>query len=547
MRLIPRIRTRLIASELGFSMIAVMGVMAASSLFVAAAFAAANGDLPLTRDSQDRKQAYAAAEAGINYYQFHLNQDSDYWTRCTNVPPPNGTENQPVNQRWNGITPPTDPRRWRKVAGTPTEYTIELLPANGAAQCVEGDQTTMIDPATGSFKIRATGRPRPNSKLRRTLVSQFRRRSFLDFLYFTEYETTDPIAYSSSWQSWAQSKCGDKPRALRATTGGPNSNGCAEIQFADFDDIKGPFHTNDDILTCGTATFGRPAPHTDSIEFSGPPPGYTKLGGSCSGNPVFGTTPRADVEPLKMPPTNGTLKAVAQAGGRVFNGETWIRFNGDGTMQVRNKALGGACYTFGNQGGGCNLPLPGNGVIYVETPLTGANCSTVQPSNADYAITDKCGNLYVSGDYTKSLTLSADNDIIVRPWMNTSKVGDINGIGTSVMGLIAQNFVRVYHPCSPENGTSSLMKAVTIDAALLSLEHSFTVDNHDCGSQLDQLTVMGAIAQKYRGVVGTTGGTGFKKNYLYDDRLRYRSPPYFLNPIAASWHVVRSNEQVPPR
>ena len=88
MRLIPRIRTRFIASEHGFSMIAVMGVMAASSLFVAAAFAAANGDLPLTRDSQDRKQAFAAAEAGINYYQFHLNQDSDYWTRCINVPPP---------------------------------------------------------------------------------------------------------------------------------------------------------------------------------------------------------------------------------------------------------------------------------------------------------------------------------------------------------------------------------------------------------------------------------------------------------------------------
>ena len=107
MRLIPRIRTRFLASEHGFSMIAVMGVMAASSLFVAAAFAAANGDLPLTRDSQDRKQAYAAAEAGINYYQYHLNQDSDYWTRCINVPPPNATENQPVNQKWNGTAPAT--------------------------------------------------------------------------------------------------------------------------------------------------------------------------------------------------------------------------------------------------------------------------------------------------------------------------------------------------------------------------------------------------------------------------------------------------------
>ena len=89
------------------------------------------------------------------------------------------------------------------------------------------------------------------------------------------------------------------------------------------------------------------------------------------------------------------------------------------------------------------------------------------------------------------------------------------------------------------------MKTVRIDAAILSLAHSFTADNHDCGTKLDLLTINGAIAQKYRGAVGTTGGTGFTKNYNYDDRLRYRSPPYFLEPVAASWHVIRSNEQVP--
>ena len=103
MRLIPRIRTRSLAAEHGFSMIVVMGVMAASSLFVAAAFAAANGDLPLTRDSQDRKQAYAAAEAGINFYQYHLNQDPDYWTRCTNVAAAE-RDREPARstRRWNG-------------------------------------------------------------------------------------------------------------------------------------------------------------------------------------------------------------------------------------------------------------------------------------------------------------------------------------------------------------------------------------------------------------------------------------------------------------
>ena len=96
MRLIPRLHPRPLASERGFSMIVVMGVMAASSLFVAAAFAAANGDLPLTRDSQDRKQSYAAAEAGINLYQYHLNQDPDYWNRCTTSP--RRTTREPARQ-----------------------------------------------------------------------------------------------------------------------------------------------------------------------------------------------------------------------------------------------------------------------------------------------------------------------------------------------------------------------------------------------------------------------------------------------------------------
>ena len=106
--------------------------------------------------------------------------------------------------------------------------------------------------------------------------------------------------------------------------------------------------------------------------------------------------------------------------------------------------------------------------------------------------------------------------------------------------------MRVYHPCS---GTT--MPNVRIDAAILSLLHSFTVDNYDCGSKLGNLTVKGAIAQKYRGAVGTggasSGGSGYIKDYQYDDRLQYRSPPYFLDPIAASWHVIRSNEQVPAR
>ena len=61
----------------------------------------------------------------------------------------------------------------------------------------------------------------------------------------------------------------------------------------------------------------------------------------------------------------------------------------------------------------------------------------------------------------------------------------------------------------------------------------------------------GAIAQKFRGTVGTFSGgtvsTGYIKDYNYNDRLRYREPPYFLDPVQSAWQIIRQNEQVPPR
>jgi hypothetical protein len=51
--------------------------------------------------------------------------------------------------------------------------------------------------------------------------------------------------------------------------------------------------------------------------------------------------------------------------------------------------------------------------------------------------------------------------------------------------------------------------------------------------------------------VGTHSGgtvvTGYSKDYNYNDTLRYREPPYFVNPTEAAWRVVRQNEQVPAR
>jgi hypothetical protein len=542
-------------AERGFSMFLVIMAMLLTSMFVAAAFAAANGDLPVSGDSKDRKSTYAAAEGGLNFYLNHLQQDNDYWTQCASVPAPNTSENNPVSQQYDGIG--VDKRLWRNVPGSPAQYTIELLHTKDYTQC-ETDpkkQDSLIDLATGTFKIRVTGRPSATSKQKRSLVATFRRDGFLSFIYFTDYETFDPQAYADAGDRVeAQANCADRYRSERA------GNNCREIQFATDDAIKGAVHSNDDsLLVCGTPEFGR-TDHLDAVEVTGGTPGYVKNGGSCSGNPVINTPTgkfTTGAKSLEMPTSNQSLADVADNDGLSYLGKTVVRLKPDGFMDVTNYSATGVATTQ------TDVDWPDNGVLYVKN--NGA-CTGEYPTDADYNEPASCGNVYVSGTYSRSLTIAAANDVIVRPTLggklsNKSADASIQRATDSdaTLGLIANNFVRVAHMVSRSgnncNGNVSttndpMFKNVRIDAAILSLQHSFTADNYDCG-KLDTLTVNGAIAQKYRGAVGTgSGGTvvsGFIKDYNYDDRFRYRSPPYFLNPIDSAWDVVRSHEQVPAR
>ena len=191
---------------------------------------------------------------------------------------------------------------------------------------------------------------------------------------------------------------------------------------------------------------------------------------------------------------------------------------------------------------------PPNGVIYVDN--NGA-CSLAAPREIDYNVSGewRCGLLVVRGTYPKSMTLGAAVDILVDNNLRAESSG------SPVLGLIAQRFVRVWHPVTRDsngdcNGNATGTRTnITVDAAILALNDSFIVDNYSCGAPLGTLTVFGAIAQKFRGPVGTFSGStkasGYSKNYIYNDELRYRSPPFFLDPLQAAWRVVRANEQVP--
>jgi Tfp pilus assembly protein PilX len=512
----------------GFTTVTLMGVLMVGGLLVAATFTAVQPDIAFTKKDADSKQAYAAAEAGLNYYLNRLGQDNSYYTKCANVPSPSQNA---VNLEWNGTG--ADPRLWLTIPNDSAQYTVELLAiqtaAAGTELCVQDTPSSMIDPKTGTFRIRATGRERTpaNSNdrpVKRSIIATLRRKSFIDFLYFTDFETLDPYAYGSGTYdpTWAAANC-MVYRSQRSTN-------CQDPDFISTDSIDGPFKTNDSISACGSPAFGRDA--NDAIELNGNSPGWVPGCGGAA--PNFKGTVDWPAGQLPMPQSNAELEAAADPG-YVFDGETKIVFNGT-TMTVTNN------------GTTTSKALPPSGVIYVNSTSCNVGYSRQQTySPTNYMTNPGCGNVWVSGTYNSDITIGADNDIIVTDDFKSSNLSTVLG------GLVANNFVRVFHPviwgsgCSNDTGPGSIQ----IDAAILALNHSFINDNWYCGSPLGTLTVNGAIAQKFRGTVGThSGGTvvsGYSKDYNYNDTLRYREPPYFINPTEAAWRVVRQNEQVPAR
>jgi Tfp pilus assembly protein PilX len=516
-----------LSSERGFTTVMLMGILMVGGLLMMAAFATIDPDISLSRKDQDSKQAYAAAESGLQWYMDELATNNTYYTNCDTPPNPSSTEQAPVNQHfgsgatdtnWQDDTTIPVTAKWRKLPGETSDYTIELLPTTGNAQCSKTDQYSMIS-SEGNLRLRITGRA---GKKTRTILATIRRKNFIDYIYFTHFETLDPAAYSDPVT--ATTNCA-KFRDQRDTS-------CTEIQFAGQDSVLGPMHTNDNILVCGSPQFGRTNTPGDAIEINGTQSWVSACGGS---NPDFQGTLTWPAGQLDLPTSNTGIQSLATAAYQ-FKGRTEITLNG-ATMDVKSPGT----YSDSNVH---TVNLPSNGVIYVDNNGT---CTTGYVRNQDYSTTNDpaaCGNVYIHGSYGKNLTVAAAQDVIVNGNLTRSS-------SELLLGLIGNNFVRVYHPvtnpggfgCANATGSTS---DLTIHAAILALNHSFIVDNWNCGASLGNLNVDGAIAQKFRGPVGTTGGTGYLKVYTYNDRLKYREPPYFLDPVQITWRISRQTEQLPP-
>jgi hypothetical protein len=223
---------------------------------------------------------------------------------------------------------------------------------------------------------------------------------------------------------------------------------------------------------------------------------------------------------------------------------------------------------------------------------------SVTTTGEDHPSTYDCGsgNVYVEGTLKGRVTIAAQNNIVLtNDVLIAGTSAGSSPTGTDMLGLVASNSVVVYHPVtrssssstsrspsscpSDPTGTpstsSSLGKSLTctwtttetysntynnlsfpgqtsgtgnrwVYASIQTLAHSFTVQRYDKGSNLGDLSVRGSIAQKWRGAVGTgSGTTGYYKDYSYDQRLVFTSPPYFPAWTNAVWAAKTTGELKP--
>jgi hypothetical protein len=540
MRLSTIRHSRAARGERGFSLVLTVIVLFVVTALLGGAFDAVFFNSRATRNDLDQKRALLAADAGLSIYDQQLNANPNYWDTCpsggatglTGLSVPGSTDN-----------------------GSTEYYSYKTLPATGSTGCNTSNPiATTIEPsssaaAAGSFRAEFTG---SSGKITRTIVAQFQPPSFLNYVYFTNYEIGDPTALNETG-STANTWSTPVPR---------NDNNCGgAINFITGDSINGPMHSNDDLAVCGTPSFGSTSPSSpDTVEaHSIIDPNNCANTPTINGAPVS-TTNQPTNNPLQLPANDAQLLQVADGGnsthtngcytgaGCVFTGPTTIQLTGS-TMTVTNAAFNGGAAD-------PNMAQPGNGVIYV----TNSTCTaTYSAGSAVYGNDAGCGDATVWGNYSSSLTIGTDNSILING--NIVQTGNISTptaapSGSTVLGLIANKFVRVVHPVTsncqsnttsgPYNGTTYTSTSnVDIDAAILALNDSFINDNFECGTPLGTLTIWGAVAQNFRGFVGTESNgqvaTGYLKNYNYDTRLATLSPPSFLNPVT-DWSVARVTE-----
>jgi hypothetical protein len=527
-----RIFRRQRGADDGVALVTVMVTMLVLTVFVAAALTFSVNSRVVSRNSQDTGAAISVAQAGVDDFVKQLNLDLE---RLGDL----------------GLNTWSD---WRSVGRDATQQY----------------RYRVVSSSNGVVNVEVQGRGGVgNNQAVQAVYASLQSRSFLSYVYMSDVEVTDPQLVGQN------AACGAYYYAGRSSR-----TDCSEIQWATGDVVNGPLHSNDALQINGTVKF------RSQLTTTSWPSAKNKNGLNTAnrtwwggqGAPLPNSYPPVYDEPLTLPDTNSSLLDYVQPAvngttsanrvGCYYQGNTRITFAGT-KMKVLSPLTTRSdtpsrCYNPANANTEQTVDIPP--VIYVDSAASSTSCSV---GNVGYPISGEdytagsatatswgrapnysCrrGTAYIQGSVKARSTLSTVDDTVITGNLTL----DSQAVSSSdVLGIIAGNYAWVYHPLDGGNNMLTTtaqtnpprQRVNTIQAGILALGHSFVVQNYNSGGLLGTLNVTGAIAQRFRGPVGTGSSsgasTGYVKNYVYDDRLAYLRPPYFLEPTD-TWSVVKT-------
>jgi hypothetical protein len=494
------------ASERGVVLPVVIGLGLAMLMLVAVGMSSAASGTIKTNNDEDIKGAISAAYAGVEDYQSRLALDSTYYKFGNPAAPFSASSaaglSLPTTANYNPAFDATSSGNWAQI---PNPNPSDPNPT-GTYFRYEVDNS---DYATrGVIRLLSTGKV---GNVTESVVASLKQSGFLDFLYFTDYETTDPIFNTDQTLNCAV-----------YVYNGRDSN-CGQIQFGKFDTLAGPVHSNDTLLICSTTFLG-------TVTTSDPgTPSYQTVSGNGCGGPVFknpdgpgGTAGSANPsgavnyeKPLTIPPTNSNMisetytddPADVPNPGCLYTGPTTITFLGNGKMNVvspYSKAVEtNSTQTVATTGSvvdarcgkisdlqsttGATIPVLDLNLVYVQAVQTNGNLNTwatnATPSGLTcLSQTGKAWRTLPDGTVTQFNTSSGGFSFgttrypavgEVLPWTSTStnpayscRAGDLYVSGTIVghMTLASDNYVYVTDDVLYKDRTSDMLGLVPLNA-----------------------------------------------------------------------------------
>lgn len=321
----------------------------------------------------------------------------------------------------------------------------------------------------------------------------------------------------------------------------------------------GPYHTNNILNISGTPTFYGPVTYSKDV-----------IGVGNNAKKIFRAGYRM-VPEIKLPNNNYQLKERALEGGHYYFGRTRILLDGDRyhVKYFEEITDGHGRKTYQEQEKR-NLPLPENGVIYVD----GGN-------DGKFAATS--GNLFIAGELSGNLTVGAANDIYILgydpledQWEKKVKQGnktvtkkpdpvpnaatqgivykntvfrqvksgkEVTGYeadGDDMLGLVANSKIRILGEGWFDRDKADVApNNITIHAALFSINEGFGYESYT-KYEKENIILRGSLVQHTRKPVGQTdwmGKTGYYKDYAHDPRMLTTAPPNFPEPLNTGWEI----------